>query len=86
MQGQGWRFMAYLDDIMIYSRTEQEHLEMSHNSFKCLLQAMLKMKFSRSSFFKEQIHYLGHLVSGTSILPLADKIEAGMKLKPPTKC
>ena len=34
--------------------------------------------------FKEQIHYLGHLVSGTSILPLADKIEALMKLKPPT--
>ena len=31
--------------------------------------------------FKEQIHYLGHLVSGTSILPLADKNEALMKLK-----
>ena len=33
--------------------------------------------------FEEQIHYLGHLVSGTSILPLADKIEVLMKLKPP---
>ena len=32
--------------------------------------------------FKEQIHYLDHLVSGTSILLLTDKIKA---LKPPTK-
>ena len=34
--------------------------------------------------FKEQIHYLGHLVSGMSILPLSDEIEAFIKLKPPT--
>ena len=34
--------------------------------------------------FKEQIHYLDHLVSGTSILLLTDKVEALMKLKPPT--
>ena len=43
-----------------------------------------KLKLSKCSFFKEQIHYLGHLINGTSILPLADKIEALMKLKPPT--
>ena len=35
-------------------------------------------------FSKKKIHYLGHLVSGTSILPLTDKIEALMKLKSPT--
>ena len=34
--------------------------------------------------FKEQIHYLGHLVSGTSILLITDKIEALLKLKPQT--
>ena len=34
--------------------------------------------------FKEQIHYLGHLVSGSSIPQHTDKIEALMKLKPPT--
>ena len=35
-------------------------------------------------FFKEQMHYLGYLVGGMSILPLAEEIEALMKLKPPT--
>ena len=34
--------------------------------------------------FKGKIHNVGHLVSGTSILPLTDKIEALMKLKLPT--
>ena len=30
---------------------------------------------------KEQIHYLGHLFTGTFILPIADKMEALMNLK-----
>ena len=76
--------MAYLDDILIYSRIEKEHLEMLENAFNQLLTAGLQTKLSKCSFFKEQIHYLGHLFSGTSILQLADKIEALMKLKPPT--
>ena len=61
---------------------EKEHLEMLNNVFECLCKAGLKIKPSKCSFFKEQIHYLGHLVSGASILPLTDKIEAPMKLKP----
>ena len=76
--------MAHLDDILIYSRTEKENLEMFDKAFKHLLKAILKMKLRKCSFFKKQIHYLGHLVSGMSILPLADKIEVLMKLKPPT--
>ena len=83
-QGQGSGYMAYLDDILIYSRTEKEHLEMIDKAFQYLHKAWLRIKLSKWSFFKEQIHYLGHLVSGTSIPPLADKIEALMKLKLPT--
>ena len=56
---------------------------MLEKSFKCLFKARLKIKLIKFSFFKEQIHYLGHLVSGMSILPLAEKIEVLMKLKPP---
>ena len=83
-QGQGAGYMAYLDDILIYSRTEKEHLEMLGKAFKCLLKAKLKIKLSKCLFCREQIHYFGLIVSGTSIFPLADKIEALMKLKPPT--
>ena len=76
--------MAYLDDSLIYSRTEKEHLEMLDKAFKHLLKAGLKIRLSKCLFFKEQIHYLGHLASETSILWLAHKIEALMKFKPPT--
>ena len=57
---------------------------MLDQAFKHLLKVSLKIRFCRCSFFKEQIHYLGHLVSGTSILPCANKIEVLMKLKLPT--
>ena len=63
---------------------EKEHLDMISKAFECLQKAGLKIKLCKSSFFKEQIHYIGHLVSGTSILPLVDKIEASTKLKTPT--
>ena len=62
---------------------EKEHLEMLNNAFNCLHKAGLKIKLSKCSFSKEQIHYLGHLVSGASILPLTDKIKELIKLKPP---
>ena len=54
------------------------------NAFEHFQKAGLKIKLSKYSFFKEQIHYLGHLVSGISILSLADKIEALMNLRPLT--
>ena len=55
---------------------------MLDKAFKHLLKAGLKNKLNKCSFFKEQNHYLGHVVSGTSIHLLGDKIEALMKLKP----
>ena len=57
---------------------------MISNAFQYLQKASLKIKLCKCLFFKEQIHYLGHLVSGNSIPPLMDKIEALMKLNPPT--
>ena len=64
---QGLGNLACLDDILIYSKREKEHLEMYNNAFEHLSKAGLKIKLSKCSFFKDQIHYLGHLVSGTSI-------------------
>ena len=63
---------------------EEEYLDIISKAFEHLQKASLKIKLSKCLFFKDQIHYLGHLVNGTSILPLVDKIEALMKLKPPT--
>ena len=55
--------MTYLDDIIIFSDTEEEHLAHIKEIFKRLEAADLKMKRSKCDFFKKHIHYLGHLIS-----------------------
>ena len=67
--------MMYLDDIIIFSDTEAEHLAHIEEIFKRLEAADLKMKRSKCDFFKKHIHYLGHLISADSILPLKDKLD-----------
>ena len=66
--------MTYLDDIIISSKNELEHLE-HLEVFHQLRQAGLKMKHSKCDFFKSQIHYLGHLISADGISPLPDKLD-----------
>ena len=67
--------MTYLDDIIIFSNTEEEHLAHIKEIFRRLEAADLKMKRSKCNFFKKHIHYLGHLISADGIRPLKDKLD-----------
>ena len=67
--------MTYLDDIIIFSDTEKEHLAHIEETFKRLEATDLKMKRSKCNFFKKHIHYLGHLISADGIRPLKDKLD-----------
>ena len=67
--------MTYLDDIIIFSNTEEEHLAHIKEIFKRLEAVDLKMKRSKCDFFKKHIQYLGHLISTDGILPLKDKLD-----------
>ena len=67
--------MTYLDDIIIFSKNEVEHLGHLEEVFCQLRQAGLKMKCSKCDFFKSEIHYLGHLISADGISPLPDKLD-----------
>ena len=68
--------MTYLDGIIIFSETEEEHLAHIEEIFKWLEAADLKMKQSKCDFFKKHIHYLGHLISADGIRPLKDKLDS----------
>ena len=59
--------IAYLDDIIIFSKTPQEHLSHIHMVFEKLKSANLSMKKSKCSFFSKEIQYLGHILSDTGI-------------------
>ena len=67
--------MAYLDDIIIFSRNECEHLKHIKIIFQKLIDAGLKLKESKCDFFKKEIHYLGHLISSEGIHPLLEKLD-----------
>ena len=67
--------MTYLDDIIIFSENESQHLEHLETVFSCLREAGLKMKCSKCDFFKSEIHYLGHLSSPEGISPLPNKLD-----------
>ena len=67
--------MTYLDDIIIFSEDETQHLKHLETVFSCLREARLKMKHSKCDFFKSEIHYLGHLISPGGISPLPYKLD-----------
>ena len=76
--------MGYLDDIIIYSKNEEEHLQHLEEIFERLRKAGLKLKLQKCSFFKKHIQYLGHLISDEGIQPLPEKVESIRNMPTPT--
>ena len=76
--------IAYLDDIIIFTKTPQEHLSHICMVFKKLKSANLSMKKSKCSFFSKEIQYLGHILSATGIRPIPAKTHAIQHIQPPT--
>lgn len=64
----------YIDDLCIYARNEEEHLEM----LRVVLQKLEKYKFycklSKCSFKKREIDYMGYVVTGKTIRPDPKKV------------
>ena len=75
--------IVYLDDIIIFSDTKEEHLKRLEAVFQKLCAAGLKLKPSKCFFFREEIEYLGHVVSGKGISTNPKKIEAVSKWPTP---
>ena len=75
--------MAYLDDIIIYSSTPEEHLEHIRTVFEKLRDAKLSMKLSKCHFFAKEIQYLGHILGTEGIKPVPAKTEAIKAMHPP---
>ena len=76
--------IAYLDDIIIFSKTPQEHLSHICMVFEKLKSANLSIKKSKCSFFSKEIQYLGHILRATGIRPLPSKTHAIQHMNPPT--
>ena len=60
--------LIYLDDLIMFSRTVEEHLHQLHVVFDCLREYNLKLKPSKYSLFQEEINYLAHQVLKEGVL------------------
>ena len=76
--------MVYLDDVIVYSETPEDHLTQLQAIFDHFAHYGLKLKPSKCHFFKEEIMYLGHEISAKGILPRLKCIEEIAWMGPPT--
>ena len=70
------KFMVvFIDDILIYSESEEKHKEHLKIVFQELQDHQLFAKFSKCDFFKDKIQYLGHVVTKEGISVYPEKIK-----------
>ena len=74
----------YLDDIIVFSRTAEEHMSHLEAVFEALQIADLKIKVSKCELFKKHISYLGFLIGETGIHCDKTKVEAINRISTPT--
>ena len=65
--------LVYLDDVIIFSETKEQHLKHIQIALTKLKQANLKVKKSKSAF-KKELHYLGPILTTDGIKPQTEKI------------
>ena len=76
---------VYLDDLLIFTRTPQEHLETLEVLFSKLEQAGLTLALSKCEFGVDALEYLGYRVDSTGITPVKRKVDALQNFPSPAK-
>ncbi|KAL8121347.1 hypothetical protein AgCh_018183 [Apium graveolens] len=68
--------VVFIDDILIYSRSREEHAEHLRTVLEILREKRLFAKFSKYEFWLEEVAFFGHIVSGRGIELDPAKVEA----------
>jgi transposase InsO family protein len=76
--------MVFIDDIVIYSKTREQHVIDCRNVMQSIADAGLYVNWAKSLFDVEQVQYLGLNISRHGITPFADKVETVRNWERPT--
>lgn len=68
--------LVYLDDVIVFSTSLQEHMVNLEKVFNRLRESNFKIQMDKSEFLKLETAYLGHVISRDGIKPNPDKISA----------
>ena len=75
--------MVFIDDILVYSKTWNEHMELLREVFRCMRENNLQAKLSKCSFAKKETKYLGFVISKDTKRPDPAKVKAIQEMRPP---
>ncbi|GJW56061.1 hypothetical protein Tco_0102792 [Tanacetum coccineum] len=76
--------IVFIDDILIYSKTKEDHEVHLGLVLELLRKEKLYAKFSKCEFWLQEVHFLGHVVNQNGIYVDPSKIEAVKNWKTPT--
>jgi hypothetical protein len=68
--------LVFFDDILIYSKTWKEHMKHLEHVLSLLEKNQFYAKLSKCSFGKEEVEYLGHVISQEGVKVDLEKIKA----------
>jgi hypothetical protein len=75
---------AYVDDIIIFSKTEEEHTKQLNDILRRVKEFGFKINAQKCSFFQTSVQYLGHIISHNKIQMSNEKINAMKNIPRPT--
>ena len=68
--------VVFIDDIMVYSKNEEDHKENLRLVLEKLREYQLYAKFSKCEFWLKEVGFLGHVISGEGIAVDPSKIQS----------
>ena len=67
---------VYIDDVVVFSQSWEQHLKHLGEVFSCLRQAGLTLKVAKCQFGLREAKYLGHVIGGGQIKPDPKKVQS----------
>ena len=74
----------YVDDLLVHSSSEEEHLKHLENVFKILKENHLILQPAKCKFLVEETNFLGYQITANGLRPLRSKIQAILDLQRPS--
>ena len=83
LNGAGAYATSYLDDLIVHSKTFSEHISHLQDIFDRIRRANMKLQKTKCTFLREEVPYLGHIITRNGIKPDMGKIKAIQELDAP---
>ena len=76
--------VVFIDDILVYSKSKEEHAEHLRIVLSTLMRHKLYAKFKKCDFWMEKVHFLGHVITKEGIFVDPAKVAVGVDWPRPT--